>query len=32
MSPFYRRRTTWLGVAFLVVAVLRLLFGSGWFR
>ena len=21
----------WLGIAFLVVAVLRLLFGSGWF-
>jgi hypothetical protein len=25
------RRVGWLGVAFLVVAVLRLLFGSGWF-
>ena len=27
-----RRRASWLGVAFLVVAVLRLLYGSGWLR
>lgn len=27
-----RRRTYgWLGVAFLVVAVLKMFFGSGWF-
>lgn len=25
------KTVSWLGVAFLVVAVLRLLFGSGWF-
>lgn len=27
-----RMHYAWLGIAFLVVAVLRLLFGSGWFR
>lgn len=28
---FSGRRLGWLGVAFLLIAVLRLLFGSGWF-
>jgi hypothetical protein len=29
---FGGRRGRWIAVAFLVVAVLRLLFGTGWFR
>jgi hypothetical protein len=28
---FPRSRFGWLGVAFLVLGILRLLFGSGWF-
>lgn len=27
----FSKRVTWIGVAFLAVAVLKLLFGSGWF-
>lgn len=27
----FSRRYGWLGLAFLAVAVLKMLFGSGWF-